>query len=44
MDYGQTKSVKTTAAASSRNDNIPGDGKFDNNIFPCQSAIYKSEG
>lgn len=28
--------VKTTAAASSRNDNVPGDGKFDNNIYPAK--------
>lgn len=28
------ETVNNTTAASSRNDNRPGDGKFDNNIFP----------
>ena len=33
------QTVKTTAAASSRNDNIPGDGKFDNNFFPSKVQL-----
>ncbi len=40
--YGTTdglwtdQTVNTTAAASSRNDNVPGDGKFDQNTFPSK--------
>ena len=31
--------INNTTAASSRNDNRPGDGKFDNNIFPSPVMI-----
>ena len=31
--------VNTTAAASSRNDNVPGDGKFDFGIFPSDVKL-----
>lgn len=30
------QTVNTKAPASSRNDNVPGDGKFDNNVYPAK--------
>lgn len=33
------QTVNTKAAASSRNDNVPGDGKFDNNIYPSKVQL-----
>lgn len=30
------QTVNTKAPASSRNDNVPGDGKFDNNVYPSK--------
>ena len=33
------QTVNTTAAASSRNDNVPGDGKFDNSIYPAEVQL-----
>jgi hypothetical protein len=33
------QTVNTTTATGSRNDNIPGDGKFDNNYFPSKVEL-----
>lgn len=33
------QTVNNTTAASSRNDNVPGDGKFDNNVFPSKVEL-----
>ena len=33
------QTVNTTAAVGSRNDNVPGDGKFDNSKFPSRSQL-----